>query len=118
MKKRMVIHGEAIFLETAMGSEQFNSMEKVKGQYVGNKLIVAESETTGNHHVLDAKDTDIREKLEKLYISNTEDLLISCVLEKRHDTTVLPVPQSGHVWVRTIAKEYDHVTEVKRNVAD
>ena len=117
MKKRMVIHGEAIFYEIETPIE-FSDLAVVKGQYVGDKLIVANSETSGNHHVMEVKQSDIRERLEQLYINNTEELIISCIQRNRHDAIVLPIPQANHIWVRTIAQEHDHITEEKRNVAD
>lgn len=119
-KKRIIKHGEAVFLEVAKPAH-FNQLDQIRlnnNNSVANKLIVANSETSGNHHVLDVQNSELREGPNKIYVNNFTDIELSCVHEGRHDACVLPIPQKDHVWVRHIAQEWDHLEQEKRNVAD
>jgi hypothetical protein len=77
--------------------------------------IIADSETTGNHHVLD--------NVPGMKLFSIDDLLfaevstptkVRCIQEDRHDTIEL---EAG-IWEFGIQKEYDYLSESLRNVRD
>lgn len=76
---------------------------------------LADSETTGNHHMLEAKEgVELYEKDGVMYIKNNVPTDVYCVVKERHDNITL----DPGVWEVTPAQEYDYLTQEKRNVAD
>jgi hypothetical protein len=79
------------------------------------KYIIAESETTGNHHCLKADDgVKLFEKDGIMYLKNDVPAEVFCVLKERHDEITL----DPGIWEIEPAKEYDYYKEAHRNVAD
>ena len=77
--------------------------------------ILAESETSGNHHILVCEDgVDLYEKDGTLYVHVENEAKVECVLKERHDTQVLP---KGDYEIGR-AFEYDHLQKSRRIVAD
>ena len=109
--KNVYLHGEVVIFSGVSRSKQAQKVMAKDGLY-----ILANSETTGNHHVLVAQDgVDVYEGIDgTLYVHVEEDAQVKCVLEDRHDTQVLP---SGDYIVRRKI-EYDHLTNTPRVVAD
>lgn len=104
-------HGEVCVFQTNL--KRPLDAKKVKAK--GGRYIVANSETTGNHHILEAQDgLEVYEKNGVLYMSTREDARLSCVLKERHDTEVLP---AGDYFIKP-AQEYDHLLQSTRAVAD
>lgn len=86
--------------------------KKVDGKY----LIVADSETTGNHHVVDnLKGVNFFENAGgTVFMQNTEPTQIRCVIDNRHDAIEL---EPG-TWEFGVQQEYDYYTESLRAVQD
>lgn len=77
--------------------------------------IVAPSETTGNHHVIDVTPSiQFYEKDGKTYMKTDEDTQIRCVIAERHDAEILP---SGCYEI-TSQQEYDPFEARLKNVRD
>jgi len=90
-----------------------DGLKKVKAK--NNRYIVADSETTGNHHCIeDVQGAEMYEKDGVLYLKNDVPVKMFCVDEARHDTEVLP----AGIWEIDRANEYDYLSEMKRKVAD
>jgi hypothetical protein len=80
-----------------------------------DNYILANSETTGNHHVLVCQDgVDVYEKDGTLYVHVENEAHVECVMKDRHDTQVLP---AGDYEIGR-AFEYDHLAKTRRVVAD
>lgn len=85
----------------------------IKGD--GRKYIVADSETTGNHHCVEEKEgVEMYEKDGVLYLKNDVPTDVFCVVKDRHDTITL---EPG-VWEIDRAQEWDYLTQQRRNVSD
>lgn len=80
-----------------------------------NKYIIAPSETSFNHHCIEASEQcEMYENDGVLYLKNDAPVKMFCVDKSRHDTEVLPVG----IWEINRANEYDYLTELTRKVAD
>lgn len=80
-----------------------------------NRYIIADSETTGNHHCIeDVQGVEMYEKYGVLYLKNEVPVKMFCVDLARHDTEVLPIG----IWEINRANEFDYLTEMTRKVAD
>ncbi len=80
-----------------------------------NKYIIADSETTGNHHCIeDIFGVEMYEKGGVLYLKNDVPVKMFCVDQARHDTEILPIG----IWEINRANEFDYLTEMTRKVAD
>lgn len=110
MKSKSYTHGECILFKIKELPSGLNKIKSKDGRY-----IVANSESTGNHHCI-AEDTGIEmyEKDGILYLKNDVPATLYCVDEKRHDKEVL---EPG-IWEIDKAREYDHLTEMTRRVVD
>lgn len=103
-------HGEMNIFQSKKLPEGLTLVKPKAGKY-----IVADSETTGNHHCVKATDgVKLYEKGGVLYLKNDIEAEVFCVHEGRHDTIIL---EPG-VWEMEPAQEHDYLTEQKRNVAD
>lgn len=107
--KKLYIHGEVVIRSGA----------KISGKKLKPKdglYILANSETTGNHHILVAQDgVDVYEGPDgTLFVHVEDEAKVKCVLEERHDTQVLPA--GDYIVKRKV--EFDHLTMTPRVVAD
>ncbi|NJO61918.1 MAG: hypothetical protein HC836_27860 [Richelia sp. RM2_1_2] len=57
--------------------------------FLNGKLIVAPSETMGNHHVVEAPNAEFFKINDLFYVKSEEPIHIGCVHENRHDTIEL-----------------------------
>lgn len=90
-----------------------NGLKKINPK--DNCYIVADSETTGNHHCIEANEQcKMYENDGVLYLKNDTPVKIFCVDQSRHDTEVLPVG----IWEINRANEYDYLSEMTRKVED
>lgn len=106
--KKCILHGEAIVFGSKVPSDAVR--KDVKGF-----LIIAPSETSGNHHVIDAAEgVEFYEKNGVLYVKNEVETQVRCVMTERHDNITLPAGE----WEIGIQQEYDPFEARKRNVAD
>ena len=80
-----------------------------------NKWIVADSETTGNHHcVKEQTDIELFEKDGVLYMKCESEAEVFCVDKARHDTIMLP----AGTWEIRKSLEYDHLLDEVRECID
>jgi hypothetical protein len=80
-----------------------------------NHMIVAPSETTGNHHVVDVMEgVEFFQEGETLYMSSTVPTQIRCVMESRHDTIGIP----AGMYEFGSQQEYDPFTARLQKVRD
>ena len=110
-QKRHYSHGELNIFEVKALPEDVKKIENKDIYY-----ILANSETTGNHHVLE-KNLGIElyeDDKGILWLRNTVPAKVSCVVKERHDTITL----DPSIWEIDRAKEWDYAKEEKRNVAD
>lgn len=81
----------------------------------GLGAIIADSETTGNHHVV-MMDESVKffDKGGTRFVTSRESIKVRCVLKERHDEMVLP-PGTYQIGFQ---QEYDYLTQSLRNVRD
>jgi hypothetical protein len=109
-KMKQFTHGEVVVFQI---KKLPNGVKKIKA--VGGKYIIADSETTGNHHCIEEKDgVEMFEKDGILYLTNEVNVDMFCVNKNRHDTEVL----EPSIYEIDKAREYDFLTEETRRVAD
>lgn len=106
----MILHGE-VSLRKVAELPQGTKKITTKGKF----HIIAESEQSGNHHVVDICDgVEFYEKDGTLYLKNDVETQVRCVITERHDNITL---EPG-IWEIDRQQEYDYFTESHRNVAD
>lgn len=106
------LHGEVFFFPSQLppSAKEIEPSHPNKGIH-----ILADSETTGNHHVLDLKpSTKLYEVDGSIFMTCDEESSVSCVVEERHDTITL----DPGVWEFGIQQEYDHLAQHLRQVRD
>ncbi len=107
---KTVLHGECQITKIE-GLPEGVVTKQVKGDY----QIVAESEVSGNHHVIDINDgVEFYEKYGILYLKNTKETTVRCVIKERHDAITI----DPGVWEIGFQQEYDYLKQEKRDVAD
>lgn len=108
-KPEVILHGECMVFAAEIPADA--TALKVDGPF----LIVADSETTGNHHVIDrGPGVEFLEHEGRRFLRNSQPTKIRCVHENRHDAVVL---EPGTYEFGT-QQEYDPFTENMRNVQD
>lgn len=115
MTTRAYFHGELVVKvkkgKVPMGARK---MKSVDGYYK-----VADSETTGNFHLLeDSQGIDMYEKDGVMYLRNSVDAKISCADQSRHDTEVIPPVDDDEVIEISPAKEWDPYKKEIQAVVD
>ena len=109
--KSVYFHGELCIFE--MNDVMPKGVKKLSPQ--NKHYILANSETTGNHHVLEAQDgLEVYEKDGVFYLVAETEANVSCAMKERHDTETL---KPGKYFIKP-ALEFDHLTQTRRNVAD
>lgn len=107
---KTILHGEA----------QINKIKELplganKKEINSDYQIIAESEVSGNHHVIDIKEgVEFYEKDGVLYLKNLVETEVRCLVKGRHDNITI---EPG-TWEIDFQQEYDYITEQKRRVAD
>lgn len=110
-KINVIIHGEALIFPSSLPKTAKKISPSNKTYH-----IIADSETTGNHHVVDAGES-VQFYMDEdgtMYMVNEEPTQVRCVLENRHST----IPIDTGVWEFGIQQEYDHFAEHLRQVRD
>lgn len=108
--EKLYLHGEVLIKE--FEGEIPSDAKLVEPKDGSYKL--ADSETTGNHHLLVAEPgMKVYEKEGRFFISFSKEGTVKCVDTKRHDTIKIPGRSTSG-----FQKEYDYVTEEVRNVRD
>ncbi len=108
----VILHGECMVFPSKLP----NNIKKKKISKKIGFVIVADSETTGNHHVVDAIDGVNFYEDEKgaLFMESTVDTQIRCVHADRHDAITIP---AGTYEFGT-QQEYDPFTARMQKVRD
>jgi len=106
------IHGEVCIFKV---SKLPHDLKKAK-KFNDTAYKLADSETTGNHHLLEAKEgVELFEDANGvLWLKNDVPCNVFCAIEVRHDNITL---EPG-IWEIDRAQEYDHLTDMTRQVAD
>ena len=110
-KNEVILHGECMVFVSELPS----TAKKMK---INNKfVIVAPSETTGNHHVVDGcPGVEFFEgENGTLYMQNSVDTKIRCVIDSRHDEIVIP---AGNTYEFGSQMEYDPFAARLQKVRD
>jgi hypothetical protein len=109
-KQTCVLHGEAMLFPAELPSNA------VEIKPTNNDLhIIADSETTGNHHVVDiVAGTKVYRSGDRTFIRNSKPTQVRCVHANRHDAITMPPA----VWEVGIQQEYDHFAQNMRAVRD
>lgn len=103
-------HGEVVIRTVKSIPEGAQEVKATK------EYKLADSENTGNHHMLQVHDgVKLMEFDDKLYAQLTKDTTVFCRDRARHDDMEL---KGGHTYEIGIAQEYDHIEQHKRNVLD
>jgi len=107
----VILHGEAMIFGSAL-PEDVTEITPSNKEY----HIIADSETTGNHHVIDAVPgvRFFKSKKGTTYMQNDKKTAVRCVLKDRHSAiTIAP-----GTWEFGIQQEYDHFAQNLRAVRD
>jgi hypothetical protein len=82
---QVIIHGECMVFKSKIPANA-KKLDNVK-----NYLIVAPSETTGNHHVVDNVPgvTFYQDDKGVMYMENETDTQIRCIVADRHDAITI-----------------------------
>lgn len=105
-----ILHGECLIFESKLPKD---AQEE---NLPDGDVIIADSETTGNHHVIEKRPgvKFYHNSKGTRFMKNTIPTQVKCVLTDRHDEITL---QPG-VWEIDFQQEYDYFTESLRNVRD
>jgi len=110
----LILHGEAMIFKSTLP----DNIKQIQPTNVGLGFhIIADSETTGNHHVVDANDSTsffTNDDASVTYMSNTKPTVVRCLVADRHTDVTLP----AGTWEFGIQKEYDHFEQHLKNVRD
>lgn len=105
-------HGEVLLMKA---NKLPNGLKKVK-LFNKESYRLADSETSGNFHLLEAKKgVELFEDTNGvLWLKNDVPCDVYCAIKERHDNITL---EPG-IWEIDKAKEYDYITDLTRKVAD
>ncbi len=106
---RTVFHGEVMV-------KPITQLPKgAKKKKVNGYQIIADSEVTGNHHVVDVADgVEFYEKDGKLYLEVEKEATVRCLVKERHDAVKI----DKGVYEIDFQQEYDYLADNARRVAD
>jgi len=105
-------HGECLLMKSCKLPEGLKKVKLFdKGCY-----RLADSETSGNFHLLEAKEgVELFEDSNGvLWLKNDVPTEVYCAIKERHDNITL---EPG-IWEIDKAREYDYMTDLTRKVAD
>jgi limonene-1,2-epoxide hydrolase len=113
---KVILHGECMVFRTPQLPSGLKPVSKQKISPDRRFVVVAPSETTGNHHVVDVLDgVDFYEDDGgTLFMQNSVPTQIRCVLAERHDAIIL----EPNTWEFGTQQEYDHISEELQKVRD
>jgi hypothetical protein len=106
----VILHGEAMVFISEIPTDA------VKKVVLAPYAIIADSETTGNHHVIDViPGVEFYESPTKtLYMKSSVETVIRCLHKERHDEITIP----AGTYEFGSQQEYDPFAARLRNVAD
>lgn len=110
-KPKAYIHGECIITQVKSIPTDAKQ-EKVDGNY----CIIAPSEVTGNHHVIDCQEgvEFFLTRDNRRFIQNSVEASVRCLIADRHTTVNLP-PGTYEIGRQN---EYDYITQALQKVRD
>ncbi len=106
------LHGECVIIKSDKLPEGLKAVKLFKK----NCYRLADSETTGNFHLLEAKEGVelFEDKNGVLWLKNDVPTDVYCAVKERHDNITL---EPG-VWEIDRAQEFDYLTDMTRKVSD
>ena len=109
---KTIFHGEVVLQKVCKLPQGLNSVKL----FNKDSYKLADSETTGNHHLLEAKEgVELFEDSNGvLWLKNDVPCDVFCAVKERHDNITL---EPG-IWEIDRAQEYDYMTDLTRKVAD
>ena len=106
----VILHGEAMIFRSTLPSDAVEIKSSTPEYH-----IIADSETTGNHHVVDmVPGTKMFKSGTKTLFMNSAPTKVRCLHENRHDDIDLP----AGTWEVDRQQEYDHFTQNLNAVRD
>jgi len=108
----VILHGEAMLFQV---TEIPSSAKKIKSSHQSYHII-ADSETTGNHHVVDCDESMefFMDENGSMFMRNEKPTQVRCVQANRHTE----IPLAPGTWEFGIQQEYDHFAQHLRQVRD
>jgi hypothetical protein len=105
-----ILHGECIVFQTKIPNDV------VEEHHSGSEVRIADSETTGNHHVIVNKPgiKFYHNSKNQRFMRSDVETEVRCVMQERHDTITLPPGEYGI----DLQQEFDYFTLSKQNVRD
>lgn len=113
--EKVWLHGE-VCIKKVKGEipQDAKKVEAINGSYK-----VADSETTGNHHLLEEMEgIEVFEKDGMFYVRPDKPMTVRCVDQKRHDNIVLEPCGEDEILVFDRQLEVDHLNDEVRSVRD
>lgn len=106
----VILHGEAMIFKSLIPATA--RLKKIESPFI----VIANSETTGNDHVVDVVDgVEFYEGEDKtLYMESSARTQVRCLHEERHDTIEIP----AGTYEFGIQTEYDPFTARLQQVRD
>lgn len=112
--EEIYLHGEVLIKKQTGKMPKGSILKPIGGSYK-----VADSETTGNHHLLKHfEGLEVIEKDGMFYVRTDKPLTVKCVDAKRHDTIKLDPCKKDEFYVFDKQQEVDHLTDEVRAVRD
>jgi hypothetical protein len=107
----VILHGEAMLFKIQNLPDNTEQIKASNRSY----HIIADSETTGNHHVVDAEEgVFFFKKGDVTYMQNTTPTRVRCLHENRNSTIDLP----PGTWEFGTQQEFDHISQELHKVRD
>lgn len=113
--EKVWLHGEVVIKKTkGVIPSGAKKLKPIDGVYK-----IADSESTGNHHLLEEiEGCDLYEKDGVFYLKTQEKAIVRCVDEKRHDAIEIDPCDTDEILIFDRQQEVDHLTDEVRAVAD
>lgn len=115
MQEKIWLHGE-VNIKKTIGKIPEGAV-KIKPENGAYKI--ADSETTGNHHLLEEiEGIEVFEKDGMFYVRPSVPMTVRCVDQKRHDNITLEPCGENEIFVICRQLEVDHLTDEISSVRD
>ena len=113
-EEKVWLHGEVLIKKVSGVIPSGTVVKAIDGAYK-----VADSEVTGNHHLLeDVPGVEVIEKDGMFYVRTDKPLTVKCVDPKRHDAITLNPCKKDEFYIFDRQQEVDHITDEIRAVRD
>ena len=111
MNQELILHGEAMIFKSSL-PKSAKPIATTNNSY----HIIADSETTGNHHVIDCNEGTefFMDENGTVFMKNTKPTRVRCVHADRHS----PIELEEGVYAFGLQQEFDHFEQNLRNVRD